>query len=102
MRDRRAGRLASRRTSIHAAGGDERKVLLLDGFEKGQESRVLAQQILDLRDARACPVLDPGLGQIVFDVVESALVHEADDRPGTRAGQWARWLILGEASAYFS
>jgi hypothetical protein len=34
--------------------------------------------------------------------MESTLVHKADDRPGNRARQWARWLILGEASAYCS
>src|SRR5262245_767970 len=53
------------------------EVLLLggSGLEEEQERRVLAQQILDLRDARARPVLDPRLGQVVLDVVESALVH---------------------------
>ena len=58
-----------------AGGKSNRRVLLVAGLEEGQEGRVLAQQILDLRDARTRPVLDPRLGQIVFDVVESALVH---------------------------
>jgi len=49
--------------------------LLLGGLEEGEERGVLAQQILDLRDPRPRPVLDPRLGQVVFDVMESALVH---------------------------
>ena len=72
------------------------------GLEEGEKRRVLAQQILDLRDTRARPVLDPRLGQVVLDVMEATLVHEIDDRPDDRARQWARWLILGAASAYCS
>src|SRR2546423_15459874 len=45
-------------------------------LEEGQERRVLRQEMLDLGDAGACPVLDPGLGQIVRDVVETALAHD--------------------------
>ena len=68
-------------------------LLLLGGLEESQERRVLAEQILDLRNARVRPVLDPRLGQIVLDVVESAIVHEDDDRRGTTGRQWAKWLI---------
>jgi len=75
-------------------------VLLLGGLEEGEKRRVLAEQILDLRDTCARPVLDPRLGQIVLDVMESALVHKVDDRPRTGTRKWARWLIFGEASAY--
>jgi diacylglycerol kinase family enzyme len=36
---------------------------------------VLAEQILDLCNAGARPVLDPALGQVILDVMESTLVH---------------------------
>ena len=55
---------------------DERNALAgLGGFEEAQERGVLAEQILDLDDAGARPVLDPGLGQVILDVVKAALGH---------------------------
>src|SRR5215208_2172059 len=44
-------------------------------LEEAQERGVLAEEVFDLRDAGACPVLDPGLGEVILDVMEAALVH---------------------------
>src|SRR3954471_2438490 len=51
------------------------ETLLVVGLEEAQERGVLAEQILDLRDAGSCPVLDPRLGQVILDVMEAALIH---------------------------
>src|SRR6476469_2296083 len=61
-------------------GGTRR--LLLDGFEEAQECRMLAEQILDLHDAGACPILDPRFAEVVLDVMKAAMVHSHHDRPG--------------------
>ena len=63
----------TRRVACRTRSGEER--YFLSGLEEAQERGVLAEQILDLRDAGARPVLDPGLGQVVLDVMEAALVH---------------------------
>ena len=36
---------------------------------------MLGQERLDLAQADCRPVLDPGLGEVVFDDVEAALAH---------------------------
>src|SRR5262245_38156535 len=46
------------------------------GLEEEVERRVLGQIDLDLGHARARPVLDPGLAEVVFDVVKAAFAHE--------------------------
>ena len=36
---------------------------------------MLREQLLDLREADGSPVLDPGLGEVVGDVVQSPVAH---------------------------
>src|SRR5262249_12325573 len=50
-------------------------------LEVAQERRVLAEQSLDLCNADDHPVLDPGLGEIVLDVMKAAVTHWCHDRP---------------------
>jgi hypothetical protein len=38
-------------------------------LDESQEGGVLGKEILDLRDAAACPVFQPGIRQIVLDPV---------------------------------
>jgi hypothetical protein len=61
---------------------------------------MLAEQIFDLRDAGARPILDPGLAEVVLDVMKAAVVHSNHDRPGNGLRQWAGWLIWSARGAY--
>jgi len=61
--ERQLGSWRQPRKSSQAARGPRR--LLLDGVEETQEGGVLAEQILDLRDAGTRPILDPVYGKIV-------------------------------------
>ena len=76
------------------------RVLLLGGLEEAQESRMLAEQILDLRHAGMRPVLDPRLRQVILDVMKAALVHEENDRSEKGGRQWAGRLIYRTRAAY--
>jgi hypothetical protein len=63
-------------------------LLSLVGLEEAQEGRVLGEEVLDLGDARPGPVLEPGLGEVVLDVMEAAFAHAGmiDMGLGTRHG----------------
>jgi hypothetical protein len=50
-------------------------VLFVGSFEKAEKRCVLGEQDLHLRQADSGPVLDPGLGEVVFDGVEATLAH---------------------------
>lgn len=43
--------------------------------EEAQKGRVLGKESLDLGDAGAGPVLDPGLTEVVLDVMKAAFTH---------------------------
>lgn len=45
------------------------RFLSLLRLEEAQEGGVLGQKCLDLRDSGACPILDPGLVEIVLDAM---------------------------------
>jgi diacylglycerol kinase family enzyme len=50
---------------------------------------VLGQQRLDLCDTGARPILEPGLAEVVLDVVEAALTHGRKYRHAGRTAPWA-------------
>jgi diacylglycerol kinase family enzyme len=54
---------------------------------------VLGEQQLDLGDARARPVLEPGVAEIVLDEMEAALAHGHKYRLRSRGMPWAKRLI---------
>src|SRR5215208_5602228 len=58
-------------------------------FEEAQESGVLCQQRLDLGNTRAGPILQPGVAEVVLDVVEAALAHRHKYRHAGRTAPWA-------------
>ena len=49
---------------------------------------MLGEEVLDLGDAGAGPVLEPGLGEVVLDAMEAAFAHARmiDMGLGTRHG----------------
>ena len=73
--------------SLGLASRDEKLGGLL-GLEVGEVGRVLREVRLDVRDAGACPILEPGLRQVFLDLVDAAVVHPPiigtapDDRHG--------------------
>jgi hypothetical protein len=60
----------------------------LAGVQEAQESCVLGEEVLDLRDAGSGPVLEPGVGEIVLDAMKAAFTHGEiiDTVPGSRHG----------------
>src|SRR5581483_12146775 len=44
-------------------------------LEEHEEGGVLGEEVLDLGDAGAGPVLDPGVGEVVLDAMEPAFAH---------------------------
>ncbi len=61
---------------------------------------MLRQELLDLGDARAGPVLHPGLREVVLDVMEAALAHANHDRRGFARTPWAERLICRGAGTH--
>src|SRR5881227_2650548 len=51
------------------------EALVLVRVEEAEEGRVLGEVDLDLRHARARPVLEPRLAEVVFDVMKTAFAH---------------------------
>ena len=66
---------AARGTQTHDGqdGAERRRVFVR--VEVAEEGCVLAEQYSRARSAHGGPVLDPGLGEIVLDVVQSAVAH---------------------------
>jgi diacylglycerol kinase family enzyme len=56
---------------------------------------VLRQECLDLRNSRPGPVLEPGLAEVVLDLVKTALAHGRKYRHSARTAPWAERLIRG-------
>src|SRR6266571_5043672 len=69
--------------------------LRLSGLQEAEEGGVLGEQRLDLGDAGAGPVLEPGLAEIVLDLVQTSLAHGRKYRHKARTAPWAEWLIRG-------
>jgi diacylglycerol kinase family enzyme len=59
---------------------------------------VLGEEGLDLGDTRAGPVLQPGLAEVVLDLVKAAFAHDRKYRHAGRTAPWAERLISGAAS----
>ena len=55
---------------------------------------MLGEEVLDLGDAGAGPVLEPGVGEVVLDAMEAAFAHAGNDRHGARRSPWAVRLNL--------
>jgi len=55
---------------------------------------VLRQVRLDLGDPRTGPILEPGVAQVGFDLVQSALAHRSNYRHAGRTAPWADRLNL--------
>jgi diacylglycerol kinase family enzyme len=56
---------------------------------------VLGEERLDLGEAGAGPVLEPGFAQVVLDLMEAALTHNRKYRHAARTAPWAERLIRG-------
>src|SRR5688500_8989326 len=56
------------------SGGLERRRVFVR-LEVAEERRVLGEQCLDLAQPDGCPVLDPALGEVVLDVMQSTVAH---------------------------
>ena len=59
---------------------------------------MLGEERFDLEDACPCPVLEPGLAEVVLDLVKAAFTHGAKYRHGCRTTPWAERLICGLVS----
>jgi hypothetical protein len=57
------------------AGRPSAEPLSLLGIQEAQEGCVLRKEVLDLGDTCAGPVLEPAVGEIVFDAMEAAFAH---------------------------
>src|SRR5688572_28322130 len=55
--------------------GTRTEVLVLDAFEELEEGRVLVEEGRNLLEPGSSPIFDPGLRQVVGDVVEAAFAH---------------------------
>ena len=44
-------------------------------LEEAEERRMLGEERLDLGNSRPGPVLEPGLAEVVLDLMEAALAH---------------------------
>src|SRR5215218_4268482 len=71
------------------------KTLRVLRLEEAQERCVLGEQSLDLGDAGTCPILQPGLAEVVLDVVKAAFTHGRKYRHMWRTAPWAKRLIRG-------
>lgn len=56
-------------------GRSNPKRLRLLRVEEAQECRVLGEEGLDLGDAGTCPVLEPGIAEVVLDLMKAAFAH---------------------------
>ena len=54
---------------------------------------MLGEEGLDLRDAGPGPVLEPGVTEVVLDLVKAAFTHSPKYRHVGRTAPWAEWLI---------
>jgi hypothetical protein len=54
---------------------------------------VLGEQCLDLGHSGTGPVLEPRVGEVVLDPVQTALTHGRKYRHKPRTAPWAEWLI---------
>ena len=54
---------------------------------------MLGEESLDLEDACPGPVLEPGLAEVVFDLVKAAFTHGSKYRHVRRTAPWAERLI---------
>ncbi|MDX6388468.1 MAG: hypothetical protein QOD85_2270 [Gaiellaceae bacterium] len=59
---------------------------------------MLGEESFDLEDARPGPVLEPGLAEVVFDLVKAAFTHGSKYRHVRRTTPWAERLICGSES----
>src|SRR5438034_11402100 len=86
---------------LHALGNlsdsRPRRDLRLLRLEEAQESRMLGEENLDLRDSRPGPVLEPGVAEVVLDLVKAAFTHSPKYRHVGRTAPWAERLIRGPA-----
>jgi hypothetical protein len=56
-------------------GRADAKRLGLLRVEEAQKRCVLGEEGLDLRDARSRPVLEPGVAEVVLDLMKAAFAH---------------------------
>ena len=61
--------------------------------EEAQERCVLGEEGFDLGDARAGPILHPGLAEVVLDPMKAAIAHGRKYRHAPRTAPWAERLI---------
>ncbi|MDX6436328.1 MAG: hypothetical protein QOK34_1162, partial [Gaiellaceae bacterium] len=59
---------------------------------------MLGEESFDLEDARPGPILEPGLAEVVFDLVKAAFTHGSKYRHVRRTTPWAERLICGSES----
>ena len=50
-------------------------LLRLLRLEEAQKGRVLGEERFDFEDARARPIFEPGLAEVVLDLVKAAFTH---------------------------
>src|SRR5215211_1956741 len=82
--------------------GTRTETLLLDAFEEAKKGRVLSEEGRNLLEPCAGPVLDPGLRQIVGDVVEAAFAHGQYHRPFRRWVNGPYGSFVGDYRPTFS
>src|SRR5438876_7129166 len=71
-------------------------------LEKAEKRSVLGEERLDLSHSRTGPILEPGLAEVVLDLVQTALAHGRKYRHRPRMAPWAEWLIRGSRSPIVS